>query len=224
MAIETTGTNGSPASRGSAGSTPGANIRSAVNAAQERGLGDAMDDAGDAVRQRAESGKDRAAERLESASGALHDAAEQMQRREPWLAGLIERGAEEMGRLVEALRTNDLRQLLHGVEDVARRQPLLTAGAGFAAGFAAVRAARIGLAQGSAAGSQSSGGNGGTTGGSKSPGGNNGGTARTSTAAGIREEHASEENATASSGLAGAGGSSGAAGPYATREGMEARR
>ncbi|HET8997739.1 MAG TPA: hypothetical protein VFN42_13810, partial [Acetobacteraceae bacterium] len=50
-----------------------------------------------------------------------------------------------LAQLSDALRTSDLRTLLSRAEALSRRQPMLVAGAAFAAGFAAMRATRVGL-------------------------------------------------------------------------------
>lgn len=124
----------------------GQTVRQQAGAGKDQALGTAHD-LTDSARQQAETGKEQAADRLEHVSEAVRDAAHQMQGQEAWLAGLVERGADEMARLAETLRTNDLRSLLHHAEDLARRQPMLAAGAAFAAGFAAVRAAKVGVAE-----------------------------------------------------------------------------
>lgn len=91
---------------------------------------------------RAETGKNRAAEGVDHATDAVRDAAERLQQQEPWLADMVSRGADELAQLADTLRTNDLRSMLSRTEELSRRQPMLVAGAAFAAGFAAMRAAR----------------------------------------------------------------------------------
>ncbi len=95
---------------------------------------------------RAETGKNRAAEGVDHATDAARGAAERLQQQEPWLADLVSRGADELAHLSETLRTNDLRSMLSRTEELSRRQPMLVAGAAFAAGFAAMRAVRSGAA------------------------------------------------------------------------------
>jgi len=118
-----------------------------ANAATDTGevAGQARDAGNEALSQaqdRAESGKNRAAEGVDHAADAVRGAAERLKQQEPWLADLVSRGAEELAQLSDALRTNDLRSMLGRAEDLSRRQPMLVAGAAFAAGFAAMRAVR----------------------------------------------------------------------------------
>jgi len=61
------------------------------------------------------------------------------------MADLLSRGADELAQVADALRTNDLRTLLNRAETLSRRQPMLVAGAAFAAGFAAMRVTRVGM-------------------------------------------------------------------------------
>ena len=97
------------------------------------------------AQQQAESGKDQAADQMDKASEAIRQAARQMEDQQAWMAGLVERGADELARFADTLRQNDLRSLLQSAEDFARRQPMLFAGGAFALGFAAMRATRAGL-------------------------------------------------------------------------------
>jgi hypothetical protein len=106
---------------------------------------DVAGDLADRAQQQAEAGKHRAADQMDRTSEAVRRAAQQMDGQQAWMAGLVERGADELGRLADTLRQNDLRSLLQGAEDLARRQPMLFAGGAFALGFAAMRATRAGL-------------------------------------------------------------------------------
>jgi hypothetical protein len=105
-----------------------------------------LQDIGDDIAAQAETQKARAADRVENAADAVRGAVEGMRGQEAWVAGLVERGADELARMADALRTSDFRSLLNQAEDFARRQPILFAGAGAVLGFALTRAARAGLA------------------------------------------------------------------------------
>lgn len=106
------------------------------------------------AQQQAEAGKDQAADQIDRTSEAIRNAAQHMDGQQAWMAGLVERGADELAGLADTLRQNDLRSLLQGAEDLARRQPVLFTAGAFALGFAAMRATRAGL---SAAGPRAAG-------------------------------------------------------------------
>lgn len=131
------GEQGQPGAKGSPGADSRDNLASAARDSGERVMGQAQD--------RAESGKNRAADGMDHATDAVRSAAEQLQDQEPWMADLLSRGADELAQLSDALRTNDMRTLLSRAESLSRQQPMLVAGAAFAAGFAAMRATRAGM-------------------------------------------------------------------------------
>lgn len=101
----------------------------------------------DQAAQSAESGKDRAADRLDDMAKAVHRSADALHGREDWLAALVDRGADGLSTFAESLRGNDLRGTLARVEQMARNQPALLVGASMAAGFALVRLGRAGMEQ-----------------------------------------------------------------------------
>jgi hypothetical protein len=88
-------------------------------------------------------GKDDLAGRLEDAAHAVHRSGEQLEGHQDWLAGLVEKGADELGALANTVRTNDLRALMSSLEALALRQPALFVGAAMATGFALVRFGRV---------------------------------------------------------------------------------
>ena len=98
------------------------------------------------ARNQAETARNRAADGMDHATDTARSAAERLQEQEPWLADLVSRGADELAHLAETLRANDLHSMLSRAEELSRRQPMLVAGAAFAAGFAAMRAIRSGAA------------------------------------------------------------------------------
>ena len=113
----------------------------------------AAQSAGEQIQQRAESGKEQAADALESASESIRKAAEQLHDQPRWMADAVENGADQLAGLAHTLRENDLRSLLNQAEQLGRRQPVLFGAGAFALGFAAMRAARAGLASASRSGS-----------------------------------------------------------------------
>ncbi len=93
-----------------------------------------------------ESGKLSLADQLEDVARAVHRSGTQLKGHQDWAAHLVERGAAELSTLATTLRGNDLRGLMGGLQDLARRQPALFAGASLAAGFALARVGRIAVA------------------------------------------------------------------------------
>ena len=99
----------------------------------------------DNVASTAQAGKDGLAGRLEDVAQAVHRSGEQLEGHQDWIAGLVERGADELATLAETLRTNDLRSLMSNLQDLARRQPALFTGASLAAGFALARVGKVAI-------------------------------------------------------------------------------
>ncbi len=81
-----------------------------------------------------------AADTAEHAADAVRQAAQNLRGQEAWIANLIEQGADKLSDLAQTMRTTDLRTLLTRVEEFARSQPVLFAGAAMALGFAMTRA------------------------------------------------------------------------------------
>ena len=86
------------------------------------------------------------ADRLEDMAQAVHRSGEQLEGHQDWVAGLVERGADELGALARTLRTNDLQGILGNLGRLAQQQPALFAGASLAAGFALARVGRVAVA------------------------------------------------------------------------------
>ncbi len=98
-----------------------------------------------------QTGKEDLAGRLEDVAQAVHRSGEQLEGHQNGLAGLVEKGADELAALANTVRTNDLRGLMGNLEDLAHRQPALFVGAAMAAGFALVRLGRVAAAGASSA-------------------------------------------------------------------------
>lgn len=136
-----------PASGQPAGSTPATSqvadqAKEAVGAAADKSsslVGQVKDKAVSAV----EGQKAGLADQLDSLAESVHRSGEQLQGKQDWIAGAVERGAAELSTLASALRENDLGALLSQVQTFARRQPAVFIGAMFAAGFGLARFGKI---------------------------------------------------------------------------------
>jgi 2-succinyl-5-enolpyruvyl-6-hydroxy-3-cyclohexene-1-carboxylate synthase len=96
-----------------------------------------------------ETSKDRTSQQIADTAESVHRSAEQFrEHQQPWLADLVDRGAEQLDRLSAMMRGNDLTGLLNQLDSFARRQPALFAGASMIAGFALARMARVALDEG----------------------------------------------------------------------------
>lgn len=100
----------------------------------------------DRVSSGAQTQKDQLADRLEDIAQAVHRSGEQLEGHQDWIAGLVERGADELGALARTLRTNDLQSIMGNLGRLARQEPALFAGASLAAGFALARVGRVAVA------------------------------------------------------------------------------
>lgn len=83
------------------------------------------------------------ADQLDSLAESVHRSGEQLQGKQDWIAGAVERGAAELSTLASSLRENDVQALFSQVQSFARRQPGVFIGAMFAAGFGLARFGKI---------------------------------------------------------------------------------
>jgi hypothetical protein len=95
--------------------------------------------AGDKLRSVAEDQKDAGAARISSFASAIRQAADAFDQQLPEAGDYIRLAAERVDDASEALRRRDIRDLVDGVQDFARRQPTAFLGLTVLAGFAAVR-------------------------------------------------------------------------------------
>jgi hypothetical protein len=102
----------------------------------------AAKEAREGIESRAEAQRTRMSDTAQHAAGAAQQAAQNLRGSEPWMANLIESGADSLADLAETLRRNNLRDLLSRAEGFARQQPVLFTGLAMTLGFAATRAAR----------------------------------------------------------------------------------
>lgn len=87
----------------------------------------------------AEEQKHAGAEQAEGLARAVHRAADELQGTSPQLAHYVREAADSTGQLAQALRNRSVGDLVSGVEDFARRQPVAFFGATVLAGFALAR-------------------------------------------------------------------------------------
>ena len=96
-------------------------------------------DAGDKVRNAVQDQKNAGADFISGFAGAVRRAANEFDDHIPQAGQYIRRAAAQIDSASEALRRRDLKELLGGVQDFARRQPTAFLGATVLAGFAVVR-------------------------------------------------------------------------------------
>jgi hypothetical protein len=105
-------------------------------AASARGL---MDSAREGAQRQLTTQKDRAVSGLSSLVGALRDSGKQLKDQESGIASFTDGAANQLERLVEGLRTQDVRSMASDLGRFARRRPGVFVGAAFLAGLAAAR-------------------------------------------------------------------------------------
>ena len=130
---------------GQAGSQALGQAQELAHEAQERGAS-LVGAVGERLASTAQAQKETLAERLEDVAQAVHRSGEQLEGHQDWIASVVERGATELSALASTMRTNDLQGLMGSLQDLARRQPALFAGASLAAGFALARVGRVAVA------------------------------------------------------------------------------
>jgi hypothetical protein len=96
-------------------------------------------DAGDKLRDAVQDQKNAGADFISGVAGAVRRAANEFDDNIPLAGQYIRRAATQIDSASEALRRRELRELLGGVQDFARRQPTAFLGAAVLAGFAVVR-------------------------------------------------------------------------------------
>lgn len=78
----------------------------------------------------------------EGLADAIHRAADQIDDTAPWMSRYVHEAADSVGGMARSLRDRRPRELIDGLEDMARRQPMAFFGAAALAGFAIARFAR----------------------------------------------------------------------------------
>jgi hypothetical protein len=88
---------------------------------------------------RADQGRQQVASGIDQVAGSIRRVSTDLEGEQPAMANVAQTAAEQAERLAGYLRETDARQMLHTVEDVARRQPILFLGGAFLLGLAASR-------------------------------------------------------------------------------------
>lgn len=89
--------------------------------------------------QQADRGRTQAAEGIGQVAQSIRRVSADMQTEQPTIANAATTAADQAERVAQYLRQTDARQIISGVEDVARRQPILFIGGAFLIGIAASR-------------------------------------------------------------------------------------
>lgn len=112
-----------------------------AEAGQEAGesVGRLAEKAGSAGIQRADQAREMTADGLEKLASTVRRVGTDMESEQPMIANVASTAAEQAERAAGFLRETDARELIHNVEDVARRQPLLFVGGAFLLGMVASR-------------------------------------------------------------------------------------
>jgi hypothetical protein len=105
-------------------------------AASARGL---MDSARDGAHRQLTTQKDRAVTGLSSLVDALRNSGQQLKAQDSGIASFTDGAANQLERVVDGLRTQDIRSMASDLGGFARRRPGVFVGAAFLAGFAAAR-------------------------------------------------------------------------------------
>ena len=112
-----------------------------AEAGQETGetIGRLAEKAGSMGIERADQARQVTADGLEKLASTVRRVGTDMESEQPMIANVASTAAEQAERAAGFLRETDARELIHNVEDVARRQPLLFVGGAFLLGVAASR-------------------------------------------------------------------------------------
>lgn len=89
--------------------------------------------------QQADRAREQTADGLNQLAESVRRLSTDVESEQPAIANLASTAAEQAERVAGYLRQTDARQLVHSIEDVARRQPLLFVGGAFVLGIAASR-------------------------------------------------------------------------------------
>jgi hypothetical protein len=94
--------------------------------------------------QRADQGRERAADGLNQLAGTIRRVSGDLETDQPTIANVASAAADQTEKIARYLRETDARQLINAVEDLARRQPLIFLGGAFLLGVAAARLLKAG--------------------------------------------------------------------------------
>jgi hypothetical protein len=127
----------------SASTNAGSPLNEAGREATES-IGQIAGRAADVGLQRADQGKDQAAQTITRLAGSMRQISTDLEGDQPAIAGVARTAAEQAERLATYVERTDTRQIIGSVEDAARRQPLLFLGGAFALGVVAARLLKAG--------------------------------------------------------------------------------
>jgi hypothetical protein len=96
----------------------------------------------------ADRGKEQAAEGITQVADSIRRVSLDMEGSQPQIAEVAQTAADQAERIATYLQQTDAREILHTVESVARRQPLLFLGGAFLLGMAATRLVKAAGGQG----------------------------------------------------------------------------
>jgi hypothetical protein len=94
--------------------------------------------------QRADQGMNQAAHTISRLAGGMRRVSTDLEGEQPAVAGAARTAADQAERLAAYMERTDAREMVHAVEDAARRQPLLFLGGAFALGLVAARILKAG--------------------------------------------------------------------------------
>ena len=109
-------------------------MASAVDTASEKG-GDLVERAKSTATRQADSQRARAAMTLRGAADAMRQVSDRIRQDEPSVASVTAMAADRTQDVARYLQQTDVNDMIRGVEDFARRQPLLFLGGAFALGL-----------------------------------------------------------------------------------------
>ncbi|WP_408611992.1 hypothetical protein, partial [Falsiroseomonas oryzae] len=124
-----------------AASTVAAEARAAAETVKREGAA-VLDTARSRAEEMAQEGVRTGVQQASGIARAIHRAADELQGDSPQLARTVHDAAGAIDRLAQSLRDRSPGEMLRGVEDMARRQPLAFFGAAALTGFALARFAR----------------------------------------------------------------------------------
>jgi hypothetical protein len=128
-----------PGSPGGQSESTGASERSRAFGEKARTSAiEKTEEAREKAEKRMQQGREKLAERVEAVGSALRAGGGKLEDDE-MLSGYVESAAESVERLASYVRSTDLRDAVHDVEEFARRSPLLFFGGAFTVGLAAGR-------------------------------------------------------------------------------------
>ena len=130
-----------PHQAGAAGDEIAAEARHAGQTVREQAA-EFANTAKDELARQAAGRKDEVAEGISSLADRVRASAGNLRRDEAWLADLLDEGGRQLGSLAESLKRRDFGSLIGALEQFARREPAVFAGASVALGFATARLAK----------------------------------------------------------------------------------